>query len=147
MPGYYADTVPLCAAAAHAGVIRDAEGGYFVVHVKHGGIAPHAFTNDTWANGFDANSFAPSRSPTSSAPTNYSSADPTSAPTRLPTALPTPAPNTLIAPTAMPFIPPSAQPSPVPTSIPTTPPSPVPTSPPSHEPTYVTWQPTSAPTS
>ena len=48
MPGYYADTVPLCAAAAHAGVIRDAEGGYFVVHVKHGGIAPHAFTNDTY---------------------------------------------------------------------------------------------------
>ena len=78
MPGYYADTVPLCAAAAHSGVIRDAEGGYFVVHVKHGGIAPHAFTNDTWANGFDANSFAPSRSPTSSAPTNYSSHDPTS---------------------------------------------------------------------
>ena len=30
-------------------MIRDAEGGYFVVHVKHGGIAPHAFTNDTWA--------------------------------------------------------------------------------------------------
>ena len=47
MPGYYADTVPLCAAAAHSGVIRDAEGGYFVVHVKHMGIAPHAFTRMT----------------------------------------------------------------------------------------------------
>ena len=152
MPGYYADSVPLCAAAAHSGVIDDTKGGLFVVHVKHGAIAPHAFTNDSWTLGFDADPFSPTRSPTSSSPTNYSSLsptlqpDPTPAPSRLPTAVPTPQPNAL-APTMTPINAPTAVPTSIPTSIPTSAPSHVPSSLPTAEPTYVTQVPTSAPTS
>ena len=40
---YYADTVPLCAAAAHSGVIRDAEGAISWSTPNTCGIAPHAF--------------------------------------------------------------------------------------------------------